>query len=78
MAPTLLRATDARAEAIHTIEAFGPVATLIPYRTLDEAVELVAAGGGSLVASLYGGDRSEIAALATGVASHHGRGAAGR
>ena len=73
MAPTLLQATDPRSETVHTTEAFGPVSTLVPYRSLDEAVELVAAGGGSLVASLYGADRAEIAVLATGVASHHGR-----
>ncbi len=73
MAPTLLRATDPRSETVHNTEAFGPVSTLVPYRSVDEAVELVAAGGGSLVASLYGGDRDEIAALALGVASHHGR-----
>ena len=73
MAPTLLHATDPRSEVVHTTEAFGPVATLVPYRSIDEAVELVAAGGGSLVASLYGADRDEIAALAAGVASHHGR-----
>ncbi len=73
MAPVLLRAADPRSETVHTTEAFGPVSTLVGYRSLDEAVELVAAGGGSLVASLYGADRGEIAALATGVASHHGR-----
>ena len=73
MAPTLLQATDPRSEAVHTTEAFGPVATLVPYRSIDEAVELVAAGGGSLVASLYGADGAEIAALAAGIASHHGR-----
>ncbi|MDE0494053.1 MAG: phenylacetic acid degradation bifunctional protein PaaZ [Acidimicrobiaceae bacterium] len=73
MAPVLLRAADPRSETVHTTEAFGPVSTLVGYRSLDEAVELVAAGGGSLVASLYGADRDEIAVLATGVASHHGR-----
>ena len=73
MAPTLLRATEARSAAVHTTEAFGPVSTLVPYRSIDEAVELVAAGGGSLVASLYGADRDEVAALAGGIASHHGR-----
>ena len=73
MAPTLLRATDPHSSTIHTTEAFGPVSTLMPYRSIDEAVELVAAGGGSLVASLYGTDRDEVAALASGVASHHGR-----
>ena len=73
MAPTLLRATDSRSQTVHTTEAFGPVSTLVPYGSIDEAVELVAAGGGSLVASLYGADRDEIADLALGIASHHGR-----
>ncbi len=73
MAPTLLQATDRRSSAVHTVEAFGPVSTLMPYSSIDEAVELVAAGGGSLVASLYGHDRDEIATLAAGIASHHGR-----
>ena len=73
MAPTLLWARDPRAHAVHNTEAFGPVATLVGYQGIDEAVEIVAAGGGSLVVSLYGADPAEIAALATGVASHHGR-----
>ena len=73
MAPTLLQATDSRSSAIHTTEAFGPVSTLVPYRSIDEAVELVAAGGGSLVASLYGADPDEIADLSLQIASHHGR-----
>ena len=73
MAPTLLQATDPCSETVHTTEAFGPVSTLVGYRSLDEAVELVAAGGGSLVASLYGGDRDEITELALGIAAYHGR-----
>lgn len=73
LAPTLLQATDSRSPVLHTTEAFGPVSTLMPYRGVGEAIELVAAGGGSLVASLYGADRDEVAALATGIASHHGR-----
>ncbi|MCY4067857.1 MAG: phenylacetic acid degradation bifunctional protein PaaZ [Acidimicrobiaceae bacterium] len=73
LAPTLLRATDPWAETVHTVEAFGPVATLVPYAGITEATELVAAGGGSLVASLYGADRDDMAALALGIASHHGR-----
>ena len=73
MAPTLLQATDSRSSVIHTTEAFGPVSTLVPYGSIDEAVELVAAGGGSLVASLYGADPDEIADLSRQIASHHGR-----
>ena len=73
MAPTLLQATDPRSSTIHTTEAFGPVSTLVPYGSIEEAVELVAAGGGSLVASLYGADPDEIADLSLQIASHHGR-----
>ncbi len=73
MAPTLLQARDRRSATVHTTEAFGPVSTLMPYSSIDEAIELVAAGGGSLVASLYGPDRDEIVTLAAGIASHHGR-----
>ena len=42
--------------AVHEIEAFGPVSTLIPYRNLDEAVELTAMGKGSLVTSIVTSD----------------------
>ncbi len=73
VAPTLLAATDRHADVIHSVEAFGPVATLIPYADISEAIDLVGRGEGSLVASLYGSDVGEIAELARGIASHHGR-----
>ncbi|MGI9608513.1 MAG: phenylacetic acid degradation bifunctional protein PaaZ [Acidimicrobiales bacterium] len=73
MAPTLLQAIDRFAEPIHTTEAFGPVATLIPYANTAEAIDLVAAGRGSLVASIYSSEPSEAAALTHGIAAHHGR-----
>ena len=37
-APTLLLAKDAMSHAAHDVEAFGPVSTLMPYDTLDEAL----------------------------------------
>jgi len=73
MAPTLLRATDANAAVLHEAEAFGPVATVMAYQSPDHAIELVAAGRGSLVASVYGADPAEIAPIVTGIAAHHGR-----
>ncbi len=73
VAPTLLRATDPRASAIHTTEAFGPVSTLVGYDGTDEAIELVALGQGSLVASVYGADPAEVTPVVTGIAAHHGR-----
>lgn len=72
--PVLLRADDpARAAAVHQHEVFGPCTTLIPYETADEAIELVARGGGGLVASVYGDDRDALAAMVLGLAPFHGR-----
>ncbi|WP_310384155.1 phenylacetic acid degradation bifunctional protein PaaZ, partial [Roseateles sp.] len=52
-APTLLLCRDGFAnEAVHNLEAFGPVATLMPYDDLDQALSLAAKGRGSLVASV--------------------------
>ena len=41
---------------VHNIEAFGPVSTLMPYKTIGEAVELTALGKGSLVTSIVTAD----------------------
>jgi len=73
MAPTLLQATDKRADAIHQVEAFGPVSTVIGYDSVDEAVELAALGRGSLVASVFTDDPVEAATLTLALGSHHGR-----
>ena len=73
LAPTLLRANDRRGAAIHVTEAFGPVSTLVPYADIDEAIDLVALGDGSLVASVFGADPAEVRALSLGIAAHHGR-----
>ncbi len=72
-APTLLRATDRFSPLIHTTEVFGPVATIVDYGSVGEAVELVAAGQGSLVASIFGSVADEVSELVLGIASHHGR-----
>ena len=52
VAPMLLRFADAASPALHEVEAFGPVASIVGYDTLDEAAALVARGGGSLVTSV--------------------------
>ena len=58
VAPTLLKLKDASsATAVHEVEVFGPAATVVPYRDEADAVALVARGGGSLVASVYGEDK---------------------
>ncbi|MFH5821919.1 phenylacetic acid degradation bifunctional protein PaaZ [Georgenia sp. AZ-5] len=73
VAPTLLRADDADRAEVHTVEAFGPVATLLGYRDTAHAVDLLARGGGSLVASVVSRDPDVVRELVTGAAPHHGR-----
>ena len=74
LAPVLLRCTDPdRARKVHMVEAFGPVATVIAYDDLDQAVELVRRGEGSLVASVFTHDDAVADALVFGLAPFHGR-----
>lgn len=73
-APVLLRCDQPlKAAKVHSVEAFGPVSTLMPYDTLDQAVELVRKGEGSLVASVYTYDADVADALIFGIAPYHGR-----
>lgn len=52
-APTLLLCRNASINtAVHDIEAFGPVSTMMTYRDIDEALHLAALGRGSLVTTL--------------------------
>jgi len=72
--PHLLRVRDAdAARTVHEHEAFGPVATLLPYRDTAHAIELARRGQGSLVASLYGDDTFWLARTALELADSHGR-----
>lgn len=74
LSPVLLLCRRPREAArVHTTEAFGPVATVMPYDGLDDAVALVARGEGSLVASLFTYDPAVAAALTLGIAPFHGR-----
>nr|MCU0910322.1 phenylacetic acid degradation bifunctional protein PaaZ [Paracoccaceae bacterium] len=61
------------AQAVHDVEAFGPVATLMPYDEPEEAAELAAMGKGSLVASVFTDDPGVAEAVVLGLAPHHGR-----
>jgi oxepin-CoA hydrolase/3-oxo-5,6-dehydrosuberyl-CoA semialdehyde dehydrogenase len=59
--------------AAHSIEAFGPVSTIMPYKNEDEAIELARMGKGSLVGSLVTADNDEAARIVLGTAAWHGR-----
>ena len=73
VAPIVLGFADATTPAAHDIEAFGPVASVLPYRTVAEAAELVRLGGGSLVTSVATHDPEVAAALMAGIAAANGR-----
>jgi 3,4-dehydroadipyl-CoA semialdehyde dehydrogenase len=74
VAPTLLKLQDAHAaQAVHEVEVFGPAATVLPYRDAQEASELIARGGGSLVASIYGEDHEFHARMVSNIGPSHGR-----
>jgi 3,4-dehydroadipyl-CoA semialdehyde dehydrogenase len=74
VAPTLLKLSDAgAARAVHEVEVFGPAATVVPYRDEQEAAQLIARGGGSLVASLYGEDHAYLARMVGEIGPSHGR-----
>ena len=73
VAPIVLRFGDARAPEAHTVEAFGPVASILPYTTATEAAELVALGGGSLVTSVATHDQEFARGLVLAAAASNGR-----
>ncbi len=73
--PTLFR-SDAGADApeVHEHEVFGPVATVLPWDGgAAGAVDIVARGGGGLVASVYTDDKAFGAEVVLGLAPWHGR-----
>jgi len=74
MAPILLRSDDPwGAAAIHDVEAFGPVSTLMPYEDVTDAVALANRGLGSLVMSLFTNDSDAAETFVLGAGAYHGR-----
>ncbi|HEU0225288.1 MAG TPA: phenylacetic acid degradation bifunctional protein PaaZ [Steroidobacteraceae bacterium] len=72
--PILLLCRDAAAlRAVHSVEAFGPVSTVIGYRDADEAIALARRGEGSLAGSVFTADDALAARLVLGLAPWHGR-----
>ncbi len=61
------------AKAVHDVEAFGPVSTVMPYDTGEEAVDLTRRGKGSLVASVFTNDPAFAEEVVLGMAPFHGR-----
>ena len=58
---------------VHNIECFGPVSTLMPYKSLEDAISLARMGKGSLVSSIVTPDDQEAMDYVLGAGSMHGR-----
>jgi oxepin-CoA hydrolase/3-oxo-5,6-dehydrosuberyl-CoA semialdehyde dehydrogenase len=73
IAPTLFEVEDSRTNVAHTLEVFGPVATIVPYAGSDDALAALRRGEGGLVSSVYSDDRAFLRTMALAMAAHHGR-----
>jgi oxepin-CoA hydrolase/3-oxo-5,6-dehydrosuberyl-CoA semialdehyde dehydrogenase len=71
--PLLIRCDDADRAEPHEVEAFGPVATVLPYRSTEQVIALAARGKGSLVGSIATHDPEFARSVVLGVAPWHGR-----
>jgi oxepin-CoA hydrolase / 3-oxo-5,6-dehydrosuberyl-CoA semialdehyde dehydrogenase len=73
VSPLLLRCEDPDRAEPHEVEAFGPVSTLLPYTSVEQAVELAARGQGSLAGSVVTSDTDFARTVVLGLAPWHGR-----
>lgn len=72
--PTLLHCEKPlTAKAVHSVEAFGPVSTVLPYDSIDDAIQLARLGEGSLAGSIVTNDDKIARELILGTAAYHGR-----
>lgn len=61
------------AEKVHSVEAFGPVSTVMAYRDLEHATALANRGAGSLVASVFTRDPDVARQVVIASGAFHGR-----
>jgi 3,4-dehydroadipyl-CoA semialdehyde dehydrogenase len=72
--PLLLQSRDSgAASAVHDVEVFGPVATILPYDSAEDAFALAARGRGSLVTSIVTNDDALARDAALRLAETNGR-----
>jgi oxepin-CoA hydrolase / 3-oxo-5,6-dehydrosuberyl-CoA semialdehyde dehydrogenase len=69
----LLNERPFEGQECHNIEAFGPVATLMPYDGFDAAIELANLGKGSLVSTICTMDAAAAGAFMQEAGAFHGR-----
>lgn len=74
MSPILLRNNKPFEKlSTHEVEAFGPVSTIMPYKSLEEAVAISKMGKGSLCCSIVTSDAKNAREFVLSAATHHGR-----
>ncbi len=74
MSPVLLlNEKPFESKEVHEVEAFGPVSTIMPYKTTEEVIALSKLGKGSLVSTIVSADYSIAKQYVIGAATHHGR-----
>jgi oxepin-CoA hydrolase/3-oxo-5,6-dehydrosuberyl-CoA semialdehyde dehydrogenase len=74
ISPLLLKnETPFQSQEPHSIEAFGPVSTIMPYQNSAEGVTLANLGKGSLVSTIVTASKEEAREFVYGAGTHHGR-----
>ena len=74
ISPMLLRENEPfKNISVHETEAFGPVSTIMPYKNIEEAIELARLGKGSLVSSIVTNSDAIAKEYVVNAATHHGR-----
>jgi len=58
---------------VHEVEVFGPVSTIMPYKTAEEAIELSKMGKGSLCSTIVTTDKNIAKQYVIHAATQHGR-----
>ena len=69
----LMNENPLKSEAVHEIECFGPVSTIMPYKDLNDVILLAKKGKGSLCCSIVTADHKMATDFVVGSATHHGR-----
>lgn len=69
----LLNEHPFKGQECHNVEAFGPVATLMPYKNLEKAIELANLGKGSLVSTICTFDAATAGEFVREAGAFHGR-----
>ena len=69
----LMNAKPFASDDVHSIEAFGPVSTLMPYKNIGDAIELSKKGKGSLCSTIVTADNKIARQYVISAATHHGR-----